>query len=133
MKELKRNDLVHPELSYKIVGSAFDVYNKLGSGHYEKYYQKALAESFQENKLKFVQQAYFPLKYNNKIIGKNFMDFVVENKIVVEIKKGDNYSKKHIDQVLEYLQLGELKLAILINFGHSGVLFKRIINFNDNS
>jgi len=125
---LKRKDILYPDLSYKIIGCAFDVYNSLGSGHSEKYYQKALCEALSSQKLKFVQQISFPLKYHQNIIGRKFLDFLVENKIVVEIKKGDRFSKTHIDQVLEYLKLSHLKLAILINFGAHGVTFKRIIN-----
>jgi len=128
--KLRKQDLLFPELSYKIVGSAFDVHNNLGSGHYEKYYQKALAESFSKNQLKYKEQNYFPLKYNNKIIGKNFVDFLAEDKIVVEIKKDSRFAKSHINQVLEYLKLSSLQLAILINFGSQSVSFKRIINLN---
>ena len=73
---LRRSDLVYPELSYKIIGSAFDVYNHLGSGHYERYYQKALAETFSSNGLYFKQQVYYPIKYHNKIMAKNFIDVV---------------------------------------------------------
>jgi GxxExxY protein len=58
------------------------------------------------------------------------LDFLVENKIVVEIKKGNRFSKRHIDQVIEYLKASNLKLAILINFGTQGVTFKRIVNFS---
>lgn len=128
--QLKKNNVFYPELSYKIVGCAFDVYNEIGSGHIENYYQRALSESFKKNKLNFKEQLYFPLKYNNKVIGKKFIDFLVEDSIVVEIKKGNRFSKTHIDQVLEYLKLNEFRLAILINFGSSGVTFKRIINFS---
>ncbi len=120
---------MYPELSYVIVGCAFDVYNELGSGHHEKYYQKALEEAFLSKKLHIQQQVYMPLKYHEVIVGKRFLDFLIENKIIVEIKKGDRFSKKHIDQVLEYLKLHNLKLALLINFGTQGVMFKRIINF----
>ena len=130
MKIVKRQDLIYPELSYQIIGCAFDVYNELGSGHHEKYYQRALAESFATEKLQFREQVYFPLIYKNKTVGKNFLDFLVENKIVVEIKKGDRYSAKHINQVLEYLTTSKLKLAILINFGANGVSFKRVVNFS---
>lgn len=120
---VKRQDLLYPEESYKIIGSAFDVYNQLGPGHLEKYYQKALAESFLKNKISFTEQASFPIKYNDKIIGRKFFDFLVENKIVVEIKKGTKFSKTNIDQVLEYLRMQNLRLAILINFGNEGVMF----------
>jgi len=124
MVTLKRTDLLYPELSYKIIGCAFDVYNALGSGHHEKYYQRALAESFSGQGLNFAQQVNFPLKYKEKIIGRNFLDFLVENKIVVEIKKGEHFSKTYIDQVMEYLKLSNLKLAILINFSVQELFLK---------
>lgn len=129
MKTLQRNDLVLPELSYTIIGCAFDVYNELGHGHHEKYYQRALAEAFMSAKLNIKQQAYYPLQYHNKTIGKQFLDFLVEEKVIVEIKKDGKYSKQHIDQVLQYLANTNLQLAILINFSSQGISFKRIINF----
>ena len=129
-QELRRSDIIYPDLSYQIVGSAFDVYNEVGEGHGEKYYERALAVAFSEKRLNFEEQAYFPLRYGGKVVGKRFLDFVVERKIVVELKKGDRFSKTHIDQVLEYLALNNFKLAILINFGKEGVIFKRIVNFS---
>jgi GxxExxY protein len=74
-KELKRKDVLFPELSYEIIGCAFDVYNELGSGYNEKYYQKALSESFSKKGLKFLEQVHFPLKYQGKTIGRNFLIF----------------------------------------------------------
>jgi len=92
--------------------------------------KKSLAESFAKNSLRFNEQIGFPIKYNNKIIGRKILDFLIDEKIVVEIKKGDRFSKSNIDQVLEYLKMNNLKLAILVNFGVNGVTFKRIINFS---
>jgi len=128
--KVRRKDLVHPELSYKIIGSAFDVYNELGSGLNEKYYQKSLVENFLTNNLKFKEQLSCPVNYNGKVIGRRILDFLIEDKIIVELKKGSKFSKSHIDQVLEYLKINDLKLAILINFGNEGVIFKRIVNFS---
>ena len=128
--EIKRDDLIYPELSYKVIGCAFDVYNVLGEGHHEKYYQRALAEALKEKKLKTIEQVYYPVVFNKKVVGKNFFDFLIDDKLIVEIKKGNNFSKKHIDQVLEYLKTSKIKLAILINFGSTEVSFKRIINFD---
>ena len=130
MIELIRKDLIYPELSYKIIGCAFDVHNELGGGHHEKYYQRALAEAFSRRNLIFKEQAYYSLKYRGKIVGKGFVDFIVNDKVIVEIKKGDRYSKRHIDQVLEYLKLNDFKLAILISFGSDKVSFTQIVNFN---
>ena len=130
MKKLNRQDLVYPELSYGIVGCAFEVHNSLGGGHHEKYFQRALSEAFKNHDLNFSQQVYCPLQYKGKVVGRNFMDFVVDDKIVVEIKKGNRYSKQHINQVVDYLKTNKKKLAILINFGLSEVSFKRIVNFD---
>lgn len=131
--ELKRSDLLHPELSYSIVGCAFEVFNELGSGHYEKVYQKAMALSFQEKKLNFKEQVYYPVNFKTRTISKGFLDFEVENKVVVELKRSGFFSKNHIDQVLNYLVLTKLQLAILISFPTNGVTFKRIINVNESN
>ncbi|MCJ7826244.1 GxxExxY protein [Patescibacteria group bacterium] len=129
MKRLiRKQDLLYPELSYLIIGCAFDVYNSLGSGYHEKYYQRALIEAFVEKGISFQTEISFPLQYKNKIVGRKRLDFLIDKKIVVELKKGNAFSKSHIDQVLEYLRTNNLKLGILINFGSPGVVFKRIIN-----
>jgi len=125
---LQRQDLLYPEISYLIIGCAFDVYNGIGSGYHEKYYQKALIEAFTQKGITFQTEVSFPLSYKGKIIGRKRLDFLIDGKVVVELKKGDNFSKSHIDQVLEYLRTQKLRLAILINFGSRGVVFKRIVN-----
>lgn len=129
MADLRRNDLVYPQLSYQIIGCAYDAYNALGPGHHEKVYQRGLYEIFKAKNIPCQQQVYYPVMINGKVIGKNFFDFFVDNKIIVEIKKGNRYSKQHIDQVLAYLKTSKSKLAILINFGSDDVSFKRIVNF----
>ncbi len=125
---IKRPDLVYPELSYKIVGCAFEVYNQLGFGHPEKVYQRAMAEVFKSKSIPFTEQVYYPVKVNKKTISKNFFDFLVEDKIVVELKKDNRFSKQHIDTVNEYLNVSKIKLAILINFTRTEVVYKRILN-----
>ena len=99
-----REDLVYPELSFKIVGCAFEVYNKLGFGHAEKYYQKALSIELRDKKIPFEEQFCFPLKYNDEIIGKGFCDFVINEKVIVELKRNTHFSKANIDQVNQYLK-----------------------------
>lgn len=123
-----REDLVYPDLSFKIVGCAFEVYNKLGFGHAEKYYQKALAIELKAKKILFKEQVYFPLKYNDEIIGKGYCDFVVEEKVIIELKKNAHFSKANIDQVNQYLKTSGLKLAILVNYTSTGATFKRLVN-----
>jgi GxxExxY protein len=125
---LKRNDLVYPELSYALIGCAYDVFNELGFGHHEKYYQRSYALALKEKNLSFKEQVYFPLKFKEQVIGKMFFDFLVDEKVIVELKKDNRFSKQHVDQVKEYLQVSGLKLALLINFTRSGVVYMRILN-----
>ncbi len=127
---LKRKDILFPKLSYEVVGSAFDVYNEIGPGHLEKHYQGALAISFRSKGFNVKEQLYCPVTFMGKMIGKRLLDFLIDDAVVVEIKKGNRFSKSHIDQVLDYLKINNLKLAILVNFGSDGVLFKRVVNFN---
>ena len=129
-KILLRNDLVYPDLSFVIVGCAYEVFNELGPGHTEKNYQRAMAVMFEIKKVQFKEQVYYPLKFKERVIGKGFLDFLVEDKIIVELKKDETFAKTHIDQVLNYIRLSNLNLAILLNFTPEGVKFKRIVNIN---
>ena len=123
-----RPDLVHPDLSYKIMGCAFDVYNELGYGYAEKDYQKALAVAFRKKGLSFTEQTYFPIKFQDELIRKGFCDFVVEEKVIVELKKNPRFAKAHIEQVNQYLKSSKLQLALLINYTPNGVISKRLLN-----
>lgn len=128
--KIQKKDLLYPEESYQIIGILFDVYNNLGPGHHEKYYQPAISEALKQNKIQFQRQVFYPLKYKNISIGRQYFDFLLFEKIILEIKKGNSFSKRHIDQVPEYLKVSGHKLAILANFSQEGVTFRRIINFN---
>jgi GxxExxY protein len=129
-KELKRQDILFPELSYQIMGYAYAVFNTIGSGFQEKYYQKALALEFKRNSLKFKEQWYIPLSYHDKSIGRQYADFIVADSIIVEIKQGDYFSPANIKQVDSYLKASGLQLGILINFGSTRVKSKRILNIH---
>ncbi|MBI4837055.1 MAG: GxxExxY protein [Candidatus Portnoybacteria bacterium] len=69
-----------------------------------------------------------PAHNKGEIIGKVFLDFLIEGKIILEIKKADRFSKAEIDQVYSYLKATELKLGIIAHFAKDGVRFKRILN-----
>ncbi len=124
------NKVIYPELSYQIVGILFEAYNQLGPGFSEKYYQRAVAVELRRCKMSFKEQVYVPLKFKEENIGHQFLDFLIEKKIILEIKKGDRFSKRHIEQVLNYLKTARLKLGIFANFGSKELKFKRIINFD---
>lgn len=125
-----RQDLVYPELSYQLVGCAYEVFNELGFGFHEKYYQRAYAIALKNKNILFTEQLYHKLEFQDKLIGKAFFDFFVEEKVVMELKKDNRFSKQHVDQVLEYIKRKDLKLALLFNFTRNGVVYKRFINVN---
>jgi GxxExxY protein len=127
-KMIQKQDLIYPELSYKLVGLAYNVFNELGHGHLEKIYQKAYAKELKEAGIIFKEQAPYQVIYKEEIIGNNFLDFLIEEKVIIELKRSDFYSKKYIDQVSNYIKVSNLKLAILINFTSNGVRIKRIVN-----
>jgi GxxExxY protein len=126
--------VIYKELSYKIVGILFDVYNDLGYGYKEKYYENAIERELGINKIHFEKQVPFNLIYKGKRIGKLVVDFIIDDKIVLEIKKGDYFNRKNIEQVKEYLKISDKKLAILANFTTTGVKFLRVFNpdYKDN-
>ena len=129
VKTIYKEDLLYPELSYKIVGCAYEVFNAIGGGHKEKTYQNAMRISFEEKGIKFSEELTYPVIFKSKTIEKGRFDFFVEEKIVIELKALSFFSKGHIDQVLNYLNNSGVKLGLLISFGQNEVRVKRIVNF----
>lgn len=128
--KIRRKDLLFPELSYQIIGILFEVYNELGYGFQEQYYQRAIESKFKEINISFKQQVPIKIKFKENEIGRYFLDFIIENKIALEIKKGERFLKTNIDQLYAYLKVTGLKLGILANFTPKGLQFKRIVNLN---
>lgn len=117
-------------MSYQIVGCVFAVYNELGYGFKERYYEDAITKEFKSQNINFKRQLPYKVNYKGEKIGTYRFDFLVEDKIIVELKKGDFYSKGNITQALQYIKVSNLKLAILVNITSNGVRFKRILNLN---
>lgn len=121
-------DLIYKEESYKIVGCCYEVFNNLGPGLREKNYHQALEKIFSKENIPFQSQLYVPLKIDDKIVGKYFLDFFIWSKIAVEIKAGNHFYRKDIDQLFSYLKSKKLKLGLLVNFAQAGVFIKRVLN-----
>lgn len=121
-------ELIYPNESYHIMGLMFEVHNKLGYGLREKDYQIAVKEIFIEDRMNFQEQVRAQIQLPNNKIKIYYLDFLIDNKIVLEIKTQDRFYKDNIAQVYSYLKAKDLKLGIIVNFTKKGVLFKRIIN-----
>ncbi len=120
--------LVYPELSYRIVGILFEVHNRLGGNFEEKYYQRAVEKLLSLNKLKFNKELKADISFEGDRIGKYFLDFLVEDKIILELKAVPRVLPIHFRQVRSYLKVKNLQLGILANFRGSKLTYKRILN-----
>ncbi len=126
----KRTDLIYPELSYDIVGALFKVFSAVGAGHKEAVYQRTTALALQDAQVSFKEQVYLPLLFKKEIVGKYFLDFLIEDKIILELKVRNYFSLSDIKQVIRYLKTYKLKLGILAHFTKDGVRYKRILNLS---
>lgn len=120
--------IYHKELSYKIIGCVYEMYNKVGFGYNEKHYQRILAEIFKIHKMFFQKELLGRIIFNNKIMARFYLDFLVEKEIVVELKVVNDFYTQHINQVLTYIKAKNLKLGILVLITRNGIRYKRILN-----
>ena len=116
------------QITEQILGSAFEVSNVLGSGFSEKVYERALLEELRSRGLNVREQACLRLHYKGKIVGNYFLDLLVENEVVVELKCVENLAPEHMAQCLNYLRAANLKVALLLNFQRSKLGWQRIVN-----
>lgn len=105
--------IVYPELSYQLMGVLFKVHNKLGPSYQEKYYQRAIAVELKYQRIPFIREREITLAYGNQGIGKYRLDFVIDNKIALEIKTVPFLKSQFINQLLAYLVSANLKLGII--------------------
>ncbi len=114
---------------YTIVGILFEVHKNLGRGFSEIVYKDAIEYEFQQQNIPYQREKEFSVNYKNTILKHKFYaDFVVYDKIILEIKTIDCFSNSHYNQCLNYLKASKNKLAILANFNLISLEYKRIIN-----
>lgn len=126
--KIYKPDLIHPDLSYQVVGILFDVFMELGYGYRENQYQKAVEIALKKLSLPYSKELPVKVTYQNTFIATNYLDFLIDKKVVLELKQGNRFNKNDIDQLYNYLKETKLKLGILARFTRSGVKFKRIVN-----
>ena len=122
-----KEEYKYSELTEKIIGCAMRVHSKLGNGFQEVIYQRALAIELEKANLLFVRELEMPIFYDDVNIGTRRVDFLVEEKILVELKAISKLEKVHLAQSLNYLEAFKLEIGLLINFGTTRLEFKRLI------
>ena len=105
------------ELSYKIIGCAYDVHKILGPGLLESTYEKCLCFELEKLDIKYERQKELPINYKGMILDNGYrLDILIEDKIVIELKSVDTLQPIHSAQLLTYLKLSQKPLGLLINF-----------------
>lgn len=121
--------LKYKDITEKIIGAAFEVHSFLGNGFQEVIYQRALAWELRQRDLEFAREIEQDIFYKDlpKPIGTRRADFVVEGKILVELKAIIQLEEVHLAQALNYLKAYKLEVGLLINFGSKSLTFKRLV------
>ncbi len=122
------SNILYKEESYSIVGVLFDVYNNLGSGFLEIVYKDAVEYEFRNLNIPFEREKEFLVAYKDTFLKHKFYaDFVVFDKIILEIKSIENLNDTHVSQCINYLKVSGCKLAIMANFHKDLLDHKRIV------
>jgi GxxExxY protein len=120
--------MTEEQLTYKIIGCAMKVHNELGNGFQEVIYQRCLAIEFEKEGLDFSREIEQTIYYDGIIVGTRRADFIVERKILLELKALINLEDVHLAQVKNYLIAYNFQTGLLINFGSDSLQFKKIFN-----
>jgi len=119
--------MIHEKLSGEIIGAAMAVLNELGPGLDEKLYERALVIEPRKRGHKVDQQRSFPVHYAGELIGNLVPDLIVDDLVIADPKVADSFNETHIRQMIGYLAITKLQLALLLNFKHAKLQWKRIV------
>ena len=127
MVKFVKNQYLNSELTGKIIEHAFDIFNKLGYGYPEKVYQQSLFKALTKENLKVERERYCKLEIDGNKVGHFFVDLVVNDCVVVELKAREDILNKDVAQTLAYLKLHHIKIGLILAFSKTGVKIKRLI------
>jgi len=122
------NDYKHIDLTEKIIGCAYKVYNELGAGFIEKVYENALMIELKNEGLATQQQYPVKVYYKGTLIGDYVADIVVEEKVIVELKAVSQLTKAREVQLVNYLKVTRLEVGLLINFGDQVSIKRKVLS-----
>ena len=121
-------NIIHKDLSYKIIELALEVHNELGCGFLEKVNENALMILLERENIPAKQQAPADVYFQGKVIGQYFADILVDNKVILELKTVNAIADVHKAQVLNYLRATGLKLGLILNFAKPRLEYKRLVS-----
>ena len=119
--------MIHEKLSGEIIGAAMAVLNELGPGLDEKLYERALVIELRKRGHAVTQQKSFPVYYSGELIGSLVPDTIVDELVIADPKVVEAFSDTHLRQMIGYLAVTKLKLALLLNFKFARLEWKRVV------
>ena len=125
---MEENGYKYSDITRKIIGAAMKVHSTLGNGFQEVIYQRALAIEMAKRTLSFQRELEMQIFYDGQEIGTRRVDFLVENKVMVELKAVTALEDVHLAQAINYLEAYSLEVGLLINFGAKSLEYHRVIN-----
>ncbi len=127
IRRLNVADYPYQDLTFAVNGCSMTVLNEIGHGFHEKIYENALALAFEDKGLSFSQQKNYNVMFQGRSVGAFMPDFVVEDKIIVELKTIDKIGPIEKGQVLNYLRASKLALGLIFNFKNQKLEWQRIV------
>ncbi|TSC94444.1 MAG: hypothetical protein Athens101428_270 [Candidatus Berkelbacteria bacterium Athens1014_28] len=127
MNKYIKKEYSKSELTSKLIRFAYDIYDELGYGLPEKVYQRSFGALLEKNKLKYSKEKYGKIIFEGKIVGRYYVDFVVE-KVAIEFKIRNEIYQKDINQLLNYIKSEQIPVGLIIAPGKEGIKIKRLAN-----
>lgn len=122
------SQIIYKNESYFVIGLCMDIHNELGKGFSEAVYSDALEIELKSNGVPFKKEVKFDIIYKGKKLKHHyFADFIVDDKIILELKAVEKISSSHVKQTLNYLAASKMKLGLIINFGEDSLAYKRVL------
>ena len=124
---MAEKDLAHSELTRAVIGAAMEVHSNLGPGFLESVYEAALAIELNLRNVPYERQKAIPVIYKGEKVRDFFCDFLVDGKVLIELKAIQTITEIEEAQVLNYLKVTGLQVGLLINFGQRSLKYKRLV------
>ena len=122
------SDLIYKEEAYQIIGVCMDVHNVLGGGFLEIVYKDAIEYEFQKQSIFYEREKQFDIQFKETTLPhKYFADFIVYDKIILEVNAVEGIADEFLKQTINYLAVSKCKLGLIVNFGRDKLSYKRVV------
>lgn len=122
------NELIYKEEAFQIIGICMNVHNILGGGFLEIVYKDAIEYEFQKLSIPYEREKQYEIPYKEIVLPHKFYaDFIVFNKIILEVKAVDGIADEFIKLAINYLAVSKCKLGLIVNFGRDKLTYKRVV------